>query len=356
MKEGGGGEGEGEQQCPQQQLVHQKPLLRIKNLRTYFDTARGVVKAVDGASLTVWPGEVAGLLGESGSGKTTLGLSITRLIPSPPGRIIVDGNSSSIQFNSKEILTLSETEMRQIRGKEIGMIFQDPMTYLNPLMRIGDQIAETLVLHKNISTKEATTKAVELLKLVHMPSSDIITKCYPHQLSGGMRQRVLIAIAIACEPALIIADEPTTALDGIVQVQILSLLRELKNKLRISILLITHDLGVIMSFCDRAYVMYAGKIVEGANVDSLYHRPKHHYTHNMMTVANSMFYTSNPVTIDGVVPDLIHPPAGCRFSPRCPYADSNCYELEPPMKQEQEQDRTTNSPHEFACWRPVKHD
>ncbi|MGH9979595.1 MAG: ABC transporter ATP-binding protein [Nitrososphaeraceae archaeon] len=349
-------EREQQQQRPQQQ-DQQEPLLRIKDLRTYFDTARGVVKAVDGVSLSIRPGEVAGLLGESGSGKTTLGLSITRLLPSPPGRIVVDGSSSSsIRFNGKELLTLSETEMRQIRGKEIGIIFQDPMTYLNPLMRIGDQIAERLVLHKNLSTKEATKKAVELLELVHIPSSDIIAKCYPHQLSGGMRQRVLIAIAIACEPALIIADEPTTALDGIVQVQILSLLRELKNKLRISVLLITHDLGVIMSLCDRAYVMYAGKIVEGASVMSLYYRPKHHYTHRMLTVANNMFYSTDLVTIEGAVPDLIHPPAGCRFSPRCPYADSNCDELEPPIEQEQEQEQSTNGSHEFACWRPVKYD
>ncbi|MGI0043079.1 MAG: ABC transporter ATP-binding protein [Nitrososphaeraceae archaeon] len=349
-------EREQQQQRPQQQ-DQQEPLLRIKNLRTYFDTDHGVVRAVDDVSLSVWPGEIVGLLGESGSGKTTLGLSIARLLLSPPGRIVVDGSSSSsIRFNGKEMLTISEREMRQIRGKEIGIIFQDPMTYLNPLMKIGDQVAEKLVLHKNLRKKEATKRAIELLELVHISSSDTIAKCYPHQLSGGMRQRVLIAIAIACGPSLIIADEPTTALDGIVQAQILSLLRELKNNLGISILLITHDLGVIMSFCDRAYVMYAGKIVEGADVMSLYYRPKHHYTHGMIAVANSLFYSAELATIEGSVPDLIRPPEGCRFSPRCPYADSKCNELEPPIEQEQEQEQSTNGSHEFACWRPVKYD
>ncbi|MGH9983284.1 MAG: ABC transporter ATP-binding protein [Nitrososphaeraceae archaeon] len=348
MKEEERQQNQNQDQNQQQQQQQQQPLLKIKDLRTYFDTARGVVKAVDGVSLDVRSGEIVGLLGESGSGKTALGLSINRLISSPPGRIVGDG--SSIQFKGRELLTLSETEMRQIRGREIAMIFQDPMAYLNPLMRIGDQVAETLVVHKGFSTSEATKKAIELLKLVHMPSSDIVTRYYPHQLSGGMRQRVLIAIAIACEPSLIIADEPTTALDSIVQAQILSLLRDLKNRLKISILLITHDLSVIASLCNRAYVMYAGKIVEGADITSLYYRPKHPYTHGLIAVANSMFYSNDLVTIEGAVPDLINPPRGCRFSPRCPYADSKCAEYEPSLE------KSKASSHEFACWRPVKHE
>lgn len=322
-----------------------EPLLKIKDLHTYFYSSRGIVKAVDCVSLSIYPGEIVGLLGESGSGKTALGLSITRLVPSPPGRI---ADESSIQFNGLEILTLSETQMTKIRGREIGMIFQDPTTYLNPVMRIGDQVAETLVAHKGLKTREAFKEAVKLLQLVHIPSSDIIANYYPHQLSGGMRQRVLIAIAVACKPSLIVADEPTTALDSIVQAEILSLLRELKNRLKISILLISHDLGVIASLCDRAYVMYAGKIVEGADIISLYCRPKHHYTHRLVAAANSMYYSGDLVTIDGTVPDLINPPTGCRFHTRCSHADSRCAELDPLMEQ------SDPGSHEFACWRPVE--
>lgn len=321
-------------------------LLQVHDLQTYFHTNRGIVKAVDNVSIDIHRGEAVGLLGESGSGKTALGLSINRLVV-PSGRIL---NGSSIKFKGKELLSLSEAQMREIRGKEIGMVFQDPMTYLNPLMKIGEQIGETLVVHEGLGKNEARERAVQILELVRMSSPEAVAKCYPHQLSGGMRQRVLIAIAIACKPSLIIADEPTTALDTIVQAQILSLLRELKNKLSLSILLISHDLGVIASLCDRAYVMYAGKIVEGADIRSLYNRPKHHYTNGLLNAAKSMHTGSSLLTIEGSVPDLTNPPPGCRFHPRCPHADSRCVQIEPVT--EQNGDGTF---HEFACWRPIDH-
>lgn len=325
-------------------MIQGNPLLRVSGLKTHFYTNRGVVKAVDGASLAVYPGEIVGLLGESGSGKTALGLSINRLVPSP-GRIL-DG--SSIQFNGRELLNLSEPEMRKIRGREIGMLFQDPMTYLNPLMRTVDQIAETLIVHKNLRVAEARKEAVETLKMVQIRDAEVVAKCYPHQLSGGMRQRVLLAIAIACKPSLVIADEPTTALDTLVQAQILKLVRELRDKLEVSFLLISHDIGVIASLCDRAYVMYAGKIVEGADIRSLFDYPKHYYTQALLATAKSMYHGNDLITIEGSVPDLVNPPNGCRFHLRCPGADSRCRQYDPILER-------NGDNHEFVCWRPIQH-
>lgn len=320
------------------------PLLQVRNLKTHFYTDRGVVRAVDGVSLDIYPGEIVGLLGESGSGKTALGLSINRLLPTP-GRIL-DG--SSIVFKGKELINLRASEMRKIRGKEIGMVFQDPMTYLNPLMKIVDQVAETLVVHKNMRVREARKEAIEILKMVQMRDPEAVAEYYPHQLSGGMRQRVLLAIAIACKPSLVIADEPTTALDTIVQAQILKIVRELGNRLGISFLFISHDIGVISSLCDRAYVMYAGKIVEGADVKTLFSRPKHHYTHALVTAAKSMYYGKELITIEGTVPDLVNLPQGCRFNVRCPVVESRCQQHEPIAER-------NGKNHEFFCWRPLEH-
>ncbi|MFQ5998688.1 MAG: ABC transporter ATP-binding protein [Candidatus Bathyarchaeia archaeon] len=313
----------------------------MSDLRTYFHSARGVVKAVDGVSLDIRAGEVVGLVGESGSGKTALVQSILRLVPTPPAEIL----GGSVQFNGKELLKLSEPEMRNVRGRDIAIIFQDPMTYLNPVMKVGDQVAEAIALHQGLDPKEAEERTIKLFEMVRMPSPETIVGYFPHQLSGGMRQRVLIALAISCEPALVIADEPTTALDTIVQAQILALLRELKDNLKISLLLITHDLGVIAEICDRAYVMYAGKIVEGANTLSLYRQPKHPYTQRMLAAANSMWlHADSLVTVEGAVPDLTNPPNGCRFHPRCPIREAKCTEIEPPIERK-------TAFHEVACWK-----
>ena len=325
-------------------MKQREALLRVRDLRTHFYTDRGIVRAVDGVSLDIFPGEIVGLLGESGSGKTALGLSISRLILSP-GKIL-DG--SSIQFKGKELLALDDQKIKQIRGREIGMVFQDPMTYLNPLMRIVDQIAETLIVHKNLRIEEARKEAVEILEMVQIRDAKVVAKCYPHQLSGGMRQRVLLAIAIACKPSLVIADEPTTALDTLVQTQILKLVRELKDKLEASFLLISHDIGVIASLCDRAYVMYAGKIVEGGDIKSLFNHPKHHYTQALLEAAMSMYHGNGLVTIEGSVPDLVNPPTACRFHLRCQSADSRCRQHEPVLERK-------DDGHEFACWRPIEH-
>lgn len=263
--------------------MNNEPLLSISNLRTFFYTNSGIVKAVDDVSMQIFPGEIVGLLGESGSGKTALALSITKLIPQP-GKI-VDG---SIKFKGREITCLSEKQMQDIRGKQIGMIFQDPTTFLNPLIRIGDQVAETLMIHDDLSKTEARKKAIQILEMTRIPSPDTVAKYYPHQLSGGMKQRAIIAIAIACKPSLIIADEPTTALDTIVQTHILNILQELQYKLKISILLITHDIGILSHLCKRAYVMYHGKLVEENDIVSLYHKPKHPHMQRIVAACKNI--------------------------------------------------------------------
>src|SRR5271163_1912807 len=251
-----------------------EPILDISDLRTWFFTRDGVVRAVDGVSFHVTPGETLAIVGESGCGKSVTALSILRLIPSPPGRIV----SGAIRFAGRDLLGLSEAEMRQVRGNEISMIFQEPMTSLNPVLTIGRQIAETLTLHQGLHHKAALAKAVDMLRLVHIPEARRRITEYPHQLSGGMRQRVMIAMALACNPKLLIADEPTTALDVTIQAQILDLMRELKAASGAAIILITHDLGVVAEVCDEVAVMYAGEIVERAGVDDLFAQPQHPYT------------------------------------------------------------------------------
>lgn len=290
-------------------------LLEIRNLRTVFHTEDGDVPAVDGISFEIGEGEVLGIVGESGCGKSVTSLSIMRLI-APPGEIA----GGEIIFESADLLRKREREMQLIRGNKISMIFQEPMTSLNPVMKIGDQVAETLVLHKGMSKKNARLKAVELLNDVRIPDAEIRANDYPHQLSGGMRQRVMIAMAIACRPRLLIADEPTTALDVTIQAQILDLLDSLRTEYGLSILLITHALGVVAEIADRVAVMYAGKIVEQAPVQEIFANPRHPYTMGLLD-SIPRITTSEKVrrlkTIEGTVPDLLHLPQGCSFYDRC---------------------------------------
>lgn len=300
-------------------------LLEVRNLRVHYFTSKGVIKAVDDVTLSVGRGEILGLVGESGSGKSTLGLSIVRLIP-PPGQLV----NGEILFEGKDLVKLPESKIRKIRGKNIGMIFQDPMTYLNPVMRIRDQIAEGIMQHEGYIRSEARKKAVELLAKVKIPEPSTIALYYPHQLSGGMRQRVIIAIAISCNPQLVIADEPTSALDVTIQAQILELIKELQEELGISLILITHDLGIVAELCTKVAIMYAGKIVEEGYVYSIFKSPKHPYTVALLKAVQSMEEVKGKlITIEGSVPDLINPPKGCRFNPRCPYAMRICTKEEP---------------------------
>ncbi len=301
-------------------------LLEVKNLQTHFRTPEGVSKAVDGVSFDIRPGEVLGLVGESGSGKSVSSLSIMRLVQDPPGKIV----GGEIFFKGRDLLKLPEKEMRAVRGNEIAMIFQEPMTSLNPVFTIGNQIAEVFQIHRKMSKKDAYKEAERMLDLVRIPSPDQRIHEYPHQLSGGMRQRVMIAMALACSPSLIIADEPTTALDVTVQAQILDLMRELKQKLNSSILMITHDLGVIAGFADRVAVMYAGQIVEQSPVNDIFYHPSHPYTKGLLEsvprvdIDATITGKSRLKTIEGVVPDPLHFPSGCRFHPRCPIVIDKC--------------------------------
>lgn len=300
-------------------------LLQIEGLRVYFHTRRGVVKAVDGVDLAIGARESVALVGESGSGKSTVAFSIMRLIQCPPGKI----EGGQILFNDRDLLTLPNPQMRAVAGKEIAMVFQDPMTYLNPVMTIGDQIAETLRQHGVRDNVEEDVRRA--LRAVRMPDPDRVLKSYPHQLSGGMKQRVLISMAVVRNPSLLIADEPTTALDVTVQAQILALIRDLKDQLGTALLLITHDLGIVAETCDRVYVMYAGQIVEQANVLDLFEDPKHPYTRGLLkSVLSIDEFKETLEGIPGTVPDLISPPSGCRFSSRCPEATPRCTASPPP--------------------------
>jgi len=306
------------------------PLLEINNLRTYFFTHEGVVKAVDDISLSVESGEMVGIVGESGCGKSVLARSILRLIPDPPGRV-VDGQ---ISFAGNSLLDFSEKEMQQIRGNEISMIFQEPMTSLNPVYTVGTQVAEVFRKHQKISKREALDRSIEMLGMVGIPSPASRVKEYPFQMSGGMRQRIVIAMALACRPKLILADEPTTALDVTIQAQILSLINKLERELGTSMILITHDLGVIAEVVARVIVMYAGKLVEQALVDDLFNRPLHPYTQGLMWSVPSLAEDQNKDTealkeIPGIVPDLGHLPPGCYFSPRCRKRMEICRHEEP---------------------------
>jgi peptide/nickel transport system ATP-binding protein len=311
-----------------------RPLLEIDYLRTWFFTRDGVVRAVDGVSLSVLPGETLAIVGESGCGKSVTALSVLRLIASPPGRTV----SGSIRFDGRDLLALSEAEMRKVRGNEISMIFQEPMTSLNPVMTIGRQIAETLILHQGLDTAAAQQKAVAMLRLVHIPEPERRIRQYPHELSGGMRQRVMIAMALACNPKLLIADEPTTALDVTIQAQILDLLRELKTQIDASIVLITHDLGVVAEMAQRVIVMYAGKKAEEAPVKSLFRQPLHPYTKGLlgsMPRLGSSLIDDRPrlAEIAGTVPSLREPIPGCAFVDRCFAATDICRREPPPFEE-----------------------
>ncbi len=303
-------------------------LLEVKNLQTHFPTRAGLVKAVDGVSFYLDEGELLGLVGESGCGKSITALSIMRLI-SPPGKIV----GGEILFNGENLLTLSEERMRAIRGDDIAMIFQDPMTSLNPVYTVGEQIAEALRLHRNLSRRDARAGAIEAMKEVAVPDPARRANDYPHQLSGGMRQRVMIAMALACDPKLLVADEPTTALDVTIQAQILELLDELRKTRRLAVLLITHDLGVVAEVADRVAVMYTGRIVEESPVEELFARPKHPYTDGLLRsvprlTAAHVAKVERLATIEGTVPKPTNLPPGCHFAPRCSHRLPRCTEGE----------------------------
>lgn len=301
-------------------------LIEAKGLRTTFYTEEGRLDAIDGIDFYINKGETLGVVGESGCGKSVTALSLLRLIAWPPGRI----TGGRVWFEGEEILSKPEGYMKKIRGNKISMIFQEPMTSLNPLFTVGNQISEALEIHKNMEKKEARSRAVEMLKLVGIPLPGQIVDDYPHQLSGGMRQRVMIAIALACDPSLLIADEPTTALDVSIQAQILELMKELKEKLETSIMMITHDLGVIAEVADRVVVMYAGQIVEHSPVSELFNKPLHPYTEGLLKSIPRIDREDEKIEpIKGVVPDLIDPPDGCRFAPRCIYAREVCFRATP---------------------------
>jgi peptide/nickel transport system ATP-binding protein len=308
-------------------------LLEVSRLQTHFRTPDGVVRAVDGISFGIDAGETVALVGESGCGKSVTSMSILRLIPDPPGRI-----AGSIRFAGRELLELPEQEMRAIRGNEISMIFQEPMTSLNPVLTVGRQIGETLRLHQGLGPREAEAKAVEMLSLVGIPVPERRVREYPHQLSGGMRQRVMIAMALACNPKLLIADEPTTALDVTIQAQILDLMRDLKRRLGSAILLITHDLGVVAEMAERVVVMYAGRKVEEGAVREIFRRPLHPYTQGLLGAVPRLGSSvgargrSRLVEIPGLVPSLREPIVGCAFAGRCPFVTDTCRSVAPSVE------------------------
>ncbi|HEY7253852.1 MAG TPA: ABC transporter ATP-binding protein [Methylomirabilota bacterium] len=319
-------------------------LLDVKNLKTYFFTDEGVVRAVDGVDLYIEKGETLGVVGESGCGKSVTALSIMKLIPQPPGRIV----EGEINYDGTNLVTLAPNRMRKIRGKEISMIFQEPMTSLNPVFTVGEQIAEAIRLHEGLGRRDAMAKTVDMLKLVHIPNAERRVKEYPHQLSGGMRQRIMIAMALSCNPKLLIADEPTTALDVTIQAQILDLLNELKSKLRMAVMLITHDMGVIAETAQRVVVMYAAKVAEEAPVADLFKEPLHPYTQGLLRSIPRIDLAATShrrlETIPGTVPTLrgdIAP--GCRFAPRCPFVKSVCTEKDPVLKE-------VKPGHKVSCW------
>jgi peptide/nickel transport system ATP-binding protein len=305
------------------------PVLEIRDLVTEFRTEHGMVRAVDGLSFAVPAKSTLGVVGESGSGKSVTALSVMRLVASPPGRIA----AGKILYAGKDLLELPEPQMRQIRGNRIAMIFQEPMTSLNPVFTVGDQVGEAVRLHQKKSRREARTIAIEMFRLVGIPSPEDRVDNYPHQMSGGMRQRVMIAMALACKPDLLIADEPTTALDVTIQAQILDLLRSLQKEMGMSILLITHDLGVVAETCDEVVVMYAGRIVEQATTTTLFAGPRHHYTAGLLRSVPTGAERGRLEEIKGMVPSLWELPKGCKFVDRCPAAQQRCRDEEPALVQ-----------------------
>jgi oligopeptide transport system ATP-binding protein len=318
-----------------------EPVLSVRNLTTRFQSERGIVAAVDSVSFDVDAGETLAIVGESGSGKSVTALSIMRLIPSPPGKIA----AGEVRLAGRDLLKLTEAEMRDVRGDRIAMIFQEPMSSLNPALRIGFQIAEPINVHRHVPWASALDQAVDLISAVRMPDAAVRSKSYPHQFSGGMRQRAMIAMALACQPQLIIADEPTTALDVTVQAQILDLLKELASRAHSALILITHDLGVVARYANRVAVMYAGRIVETAPARELYARPKHPYTLGLMQSAPRLDgdATKRLVPIEGQPPDLAALPVGCAFAPRCRYAQDRCRSERPELREVGER-------HQKACF------
>ncbi len=327
---------------PGQAANRDGPLLDVVDLKTHFRTDEGLVRAVDGVSFQVGSGETLGIVGESGCGKSVAALSVLRLIQSPPGFIA----GGKILFKGVDLLALSEDRMRRIRGNEISMVFQEPMTSLNPVFTCGDQIVEAIVLHQHLSKKKAKARAAEMLGLVGIPSPERRVDEYPHQLSGGMRQRVMIAMALSCNPSLLIADEPTTALDVTIQAQILELLTELRDKLAMSVIVITHDLGVVAEVVQRVVVMYAGRVVESARVGPLFSSPQHPYTVGLLRSIPKLDDEHDRLkVIPGAVPNPLDFPAACRFHPRCYLAIDRCREAEPELEEV--------APGRFVrCWRP----
>jgi oligopeptide transport system ATP-binding protein len=315
-------------------------LLEVKDLKVSFYTYSGEVQAVRGVDLELSKGEALAIVGESGSGKSVTSKAIMRLIPNPPGKI----KEGEVLFEGKDITKLTEREMQKIRGSEISMIFQDPMTSLNPTMTVGKQIMEGLIKHQRLSKSEANERAVQLLKLVGLPNAEARVKQYPHQFSGGMRQRVVIAIALACNPKLLIADEPTTALDVTIQAQILDLMRDLQEKTGTAIILITHDLGVVANLAQRVAVMYGGMIVETGTVDEIFYKPKHPYTWGLLASMPKLDSGAEELlAIPGTPPDLADPPKGCPFAARCPHAMQVCVDNMPEYTELSETQKT-------ACW------
>jgi oligopeptide/dipeptide ABC transporter ATP-binding protein len=319
-----------------EQSVNTQPLLEIRDLHTHFFTSRGEARAVDGVDLVLHPGETLGVVGESGCGKTMLSLSVLRLVPDPPGRIV----GGQVLFRGKDLLALDEKGMRKVRGNQISMIFQEPMTSLNPVFTVGEQIAEAIRLHQDKGKAEAMDMARDLLALVNIPRPGERLKSYPHELSGGMRQRVVIAMALACDPDVILADEPTTALDVTIQAQILRLMLDLRQRKGAAVLLITHDLGVVAQTCERVMVMYAGRMVETGAVEDLFREPLHPYTVGLMrslpkpegdSSAEETVRRERLLPIEGTVPGLLDLPSGCTFHPRCPKAFDRCPREEPPL-------------------------
>ncbi len=317
------------------------PLLEVKNLQTQFFTQDGVVKAVDNVSFYVMPGETLGVVGESGSGKSITGLSIMRLIPTPPGKIV----NGEVIFNGKDIIKMSDEEVRGIRGNDIAMIFQDPMTSLNPVLTINRQISESLQLHMGMNKSQSRARSVELLEMVGIPNATERVDQYPHQFSGGMRQRVMIAMALSCNPKLLIADEPTTALDVTIQAQILDLMRTLQSETGTGVIMITHSMGVVAGIADRVQVMYAGHIVETATTTEIFANPRHPYTVGLMKSIPRLDARSKEKLqpIRGLPPDLIDLPDMCPFVPRCNYARDKCEQKNPPLLE-------VNPGHFSACW------
>jgi peptide/nickel transport system ATP-binding protein len=323
-------------------------VLAVEGLQTFFFTRQGIVKAVDDVGFSLRRGETLAIVGESGCGKSMTALSIMRLIPQPPGRIV----GGSVTLNGRDLLQLDDAAMRAIRGNEISMIFQEPMTSLNPVLTIGEQVGEALRLHQNLSRAAALAKAIDMLRVVKIPEPAQRAREYPHQLSGGMRQRAMIAMALACKPAVLIADEPTTALDVTIQAQILDLILELQKAMGTAVILITHDLGVVAETAQRVIVMYAGRKVEEADVDALFAAPQHPYTRGLLASIPRLDFSGGDASapaerlaeISGIVPSLVNLGAGCAFAPRCALADDRCRKTYPPYEEKRAR-------HWAACWR-----